>query len=168
MGTWLLLSGHFDLFHITLGVFSVLLVIAVNSRLAGHPFFAPAGPETRIRWLRLLAYIPWLTWQIIISSLQVAWVIMHPKMPVNPSLIRFKAKLPTTAAKVILGNSITLTPGTITLLVEDDGFLVHSLTDASFAGIADGSLPEHAAGLFQKKTENVMISFDISKTVGEV
>ncbi len=168
MGMWLLLSGHYDFFHIALGVFSVILVIAVNSRLAEHPFFSPAGSEAHIKWSRLFLYVPWLTWQIVVSSLQVAYAVLHPRMPIDPSLIRFKTKLPTTASKVILGNSITLTPGTITLLIEDDTFLVHSLMDASFSGIASDSLPEHAALLFQKSTEKVVTALDVIKSVEEV
>jgi len=171
LGLWLLLSGHYDLFHISMGFLSAAVIVLLNVRLRKYYFFKEEISETaakikgifpgKIRFLRLFFYIPWLILQIIVASLQVAYVVLSPKMPIDPALLRFKTRLPNTSAKVILGNSITLTPGTITIQIKGDEFLVHALMDASSTGIIDGSLPGEVAKLYAKKPEQVIKEEDV-------
>lgn len=177
-GVWLLLSGHYDLTHITMGIISCILVVALHLRLRKYFFYEEEISETseklkgvapvRLRFPRVLFYIPWLIWQIVVASLQVAAVVLNPKMPIDPSLLRFKTKLPGMSARVILGNSITLTPGTITIQINDDEFLVHALMDASFTGIVDGSLPGEVAKLYEKKPEHVVEDVKTIKTGADI
>jgi multicomponent Na+:H+ antiporter subunit E len=180
LGVWLLLSGHYDVTHISMGVISSLLVVLLHVRLRKYYFFEEEVSDAksrlknvfpvRIRFGRLLFYIPWLIWQIVIASLQVAAVVLspNPKKAIDPGLLKFKSKLPNTSAKVILGNSITLTPGTITIQINDDEFLVHSLMDASATGIIDGSLPGEVAKLYEKKPEQVVKNVKIIKSGAEI
>jgi multicomponent Na+:H+ antiporter subunit E len=171
---WLLLSGHYDVTHISMGIGSCLLVILLNHRFMKYHFYEAERDETeaklkgiapaRIRIFRLLLYIPWLMWQIVVASLQVAYVVLHPKRPVDPSVIRFKTRLPNVASKVILGNSITLTPGTITIQIDGDEFLVHALMDVCSSGIVDGSLPTQVARLYEKKPGEVVSHLEASHT----
>ncbi len=157
LGLWLLLSGHMDAFHIGAGVFCSLLVTLIHVPINRHLYYhkrIAAGHS--LRTIRLALYVPWLVKQIVLASLQVAYAVLHPRMPINPSLVRFKARLPNVTALVILGNSITLTPGTFTLRIKDDEFLVHSLMEASHAGIVDGSLPGQVARLFGDKPDDVV------------
>ncbi|MBN2199050.1 MAG: Na+/H+ antiporter subunit E [Candidatus Aminicenantes bacterium] len=157
LGLWLLLSGRIDLFHVSAGVFSALLVTLMHVRVNRHLYFdkgIAAGRSLRV--VRLARYIPWLLKQIVLSSLQVAYAVLHPRMPINPSLVRFRVRLPNITARVILGNSITLTPGTLTLRIKDDEFLVHSLMEASHAGLIDGSLPRHVARLYGDKSADIV------------
>jgi multicomponent Na+:H+ antiporter subunit E len=178
LGVWLLLSGHYDVTHISMGVFSAALVVLINLRLRKYYFFEEEIAETRamirgifptpLRFVRVLFYIPWLILQIIVASLQVAAVVLNPKMPVDPALVRFKTKLPTLASKVILANSITLTPGTITIQLEDDQFLVHALMDVSSTGIIDGSLPGEVAKLYEKRPKQVVQEVKIIKSKAEI
>jgi len=178
LGLWLLMSGHYDFFHIAMGVVSSVAVVLLHLRLRKYYFFEEEMAEAqarmkdiypaRIRLGRLLIYIPWLIWQIVIASLQVAAVVLNPKMPIDPALVRFKTKLPNTAAKVILGNSITLTPGTITIQIEGDEFLVHSIMDESASGIVDGSLPGQVAKLYEKKPEQVVEHIEIIKSEAQI
>jgi multicomponent Na+:H+ antiporter subunit E len=178
LGVWLLLSGHYDVTHISMGVFSAALVVLINLRLRKYYFFEEEIAETRamirgifptpLRFARVLFYIPWLILQIIVASLQVAAVVLNPKMPVDPALLRFKTRLPNLASKVILANSITLTPGTITIQLEDDQFLVHALMDVSSTGIIDGSLPGEVAKLYEKKPEQVVRDVKIIKSKAEI
>lgn len=166
LGLWLLLSGHYDVFHISMGIFSALVVVLLHVRLRKYYFFEEELADVkarmkdvftvRVRYGRVLFYIPWLIWQIVVASLQVAAVVLNPKMPIDPALLRFKTKLPNTSAKVILGNSITLTPGTITVQIKGDEFLVHALMEASSSGIVDDSLPGEVAKLYKKKPEQVV------------
>jgi multicomponent Na+:H+ antiporter subunit E len=120
--------------------------------------------EHTLRYGRMLLYIPWLIWQIFLASLHVAYLVLHPRLPINPTLLRFKTKLPNIAARVILGNSITLTPGTLTVSIDDDEFLVHALADASQSSIVDGSLPKQVAKLYHRRLTTVIDNIHILKT----
>lgn len=178
MGFWLLLSGHYDTFHVSMGVLSSLLVILINLRMNWHYFSCEKAENpplnlkkkspTELKIYRLFFYIPWLIWQILVASLQVAYAVMRPKMPINPALLRFKTKLPNTAARVILGNSITLTPGTITIQIVDDEFLVHALMEVSSSGIVDGSLPKQVAKIYEKKPGQVVSDVEIVRSRKEL
>lgn len=178
LGLWLLLSGHYDVFHISMGVFSALLVVLLNVRLRKYYFFEEELAEikarmkdvftVRLRYGRVLFYIPWLIWQIVVASLQVAAVVLNPKMPIDPALLRFKTKFPNTSARVILGNSITLTPGTITIQINGDEFLVHALMDVSYGAIEEGQLPIEVAKLYEKKPEQVVHDMKIIKSGADI
>jgi multicomponent Na+:H+ antiporter subunit E len=161
-GLWLLLSGHFDAFHMGAGLFSALAVTLMHIRINRYLYYKKeiAGVHS-LRLARLALYIPWLMWQIVLASLQVAYAVLHPRMPIDPALVRFKTKLPNIAAKVILGNSITLTPGTYTIRIRDDEFLVHSLMETSHSGIIDGSLPGQVAKLYGDKPSDVVTDVNI-------
>lgn len=119
---WLLLSGKLDLFHLSVGVLSVGLICALNG---GHDPFLNRVRE--IRWASALTYPFFLFVNIVIANLQVAYMILHPKMPIDPVIVYFPTTLKSGAAKVILGNSITLTPGTITMDIQGQNFQVHAL-----------------------------------------
>ncbi len=168
-GLWLLLSGHYDAFHIGAGVFSALLVTLMHARINRHLYdhldIAAVHP---LRYARLALYIPWLMWQIVLASLQVAGAVLRPRMPIDPSLVRFKTKLPNVAARVILGNSITLTPGTYTLRIEGDEFLVHSLMSVSHSGIVDGSLPGQVAKLYGDRPSDVVSQVEVLRRARNV
>jgi len=126
---WLVLSGLFDAIHLAAGLFSALLVAALTHRLQIlEP--APSGERihlARAPWPRLFLYLLWLLREVVKANLQVLRVVLHPRLPIDPVLVRFRTHLTTDLAKTILANSITLTPGTITVQVSGDEFLVHSL-----------------------------------------
>jgi len=165
---WLLLSGHFDSTHISFGIISVFLTLVINYSLRERLYLLEKHEETlRLNIFRLLLYIPWLIGQIVIASLQVAMVVLHPRCPLCPALIRFHTALKNTSAQVILGNSITLTPGTITLDIKEGEFLVHALMDVSYSGIADDSLPLQVAKLYEKKPRQIVGKLKIIRGVEE-
>jgi multicomponent Na+:H+ antiporter subunit E len=131
---WVVLSGKFDAFHLSIGAASaVCIALGTQPLLLRTPAIVPDArhPLSAISWGRLLLYIPWLAWQVVLSSLQVAWVVLHPKMPISPCIVQFETPLPHELARLTLANSITLTPGTITLDVDGDTFVVHALTTGS-------------------------------------
>ncbi len=132
---WIVLSGMFDAFHLTLGVVCCLLVAHFSHDLIFY------GEDKRGRGRSLigfLAYLPWLFYQIIIANLQVTYVVLHPRMLelIDPHVIRFKTRLKRPISKVTFAQSITLTPGTITVSIHDDEFSVYALTRS-----ASDSLP---------------------------
>jgi len=128
---WLLLSGKFDLFHISLGIISCALVSFFSSDLLFPSLKLKGLP---ILWLRFIKYIPWLLYQIFLANIHVLYLTFHPRMMelIDPRIIKFKSRLKSDMSLVTFANSITLTPGTITVNVSIDGdFKVHAIDRAS-------------------------------------
>ena len=149
MAIWLILSGYFDFLHIFYGVLSVAFVLWINYRMHLLPLAPDEAPcSYHIILHRLFLYLLWLLWQIIQSGVYVAYVVLHPNMPINPMLVRFKSKQPNVLARVILGNSITLTPGTITLEIKDNEFTVHALTQDLEEGLVSGDMEARVGRLY--------------------
>jgi multicomponent Na+:H+ antiporter subunit E len=177
LGLWLLISGHYDFFHISMGALSAFAVVLLHIPLRKHyhreelEAVNQNGKDhsgVHLHFGRALAYIPWLIWQIILAALQVASVVLRPRMPIDPALIRFKTNYPNTSGKVLLGNSITLTPGTITIQIREDEFLVHALMDASASGILDDSMPIKAARIHQKEPGPVISDVKIIRSGADI
>lgn len=123
---WVLLSGMFDAFHLTLGVLSCLLVAHFSHGL----FFTQKDPFHLRGLIGLIGYFPYLLWQIMLANLQVAYIVLHPRMldMIDPHLFRFDSTLKRPISKVTLAQSITLTPGTITVNIHENQFAVYALT----------------------------------------
>jgi multicomponent Na+:H+ antiporter subunit E len=133
---WLLLSGYFTAFLVSAGVGSALAVVWFARRLdvvdgEGHPI--QLG-------LRALAYWPWLIKEIIKSAWDVSKIILNPSLPISPTLVRFRPGQRTDMGLVIHAQSITLTPGTITIEAEASEFLVHGITRSSAQGVIDSEM----------------------------
>ncbi|MEZ4601155.1 MAG: Na+/H+ antiporter subunit E [Syntrophotaleaceae bacterium] len=124
---WVIMSGMFDAFHLSLGIISCLLVTLLSHELLFY------GEKKRF-WVKgpfgLFLYFPWLFWQIVIANIQVAYIVLHPRMLdlIDPQLFRFKTFLKRPISKVTFAQSITLTPGTITVDIHEDEFTVYALT----------------------------------------
>ncbi len=146
MALWLALSGMYDAFHLGLGALSVVCVLWLNARLRRA---RPIGPgRTEVHVLRFVAYCGWLLGQIVLSALHVAAVVLTPRMPVSPRVVRFRSDQPNDVARMLLACSITLTPGTLTVEVDADEFTVHALTGATARGLLDGTMQAKVARLF--------------------
>jgi multicomponent Na+:H+ antiporter subunit E len=146
---WLAFSGKLDPVHLSYGAVSVLLVLWLSRRLVVRP----EGPRDAkmVSALRLgpaIAYPFWLAWQILLANLQVAWIVINPRMPIDPVLLRFRCGMKDDLSRVVLGNSITLTPGTFTLRITDDEFLVHAIHPGLAQGLLDGSMQRRVASVF--------------------
>lgn len=135
-GFWLLLSGYFTPFLMTAGAGSALVVVWLAHRLRlvdgeGVPLhMAKAVP----------LYWPWLIKEIAKCAWDVSKIIVHPALPISPTLVRFKPGQTTQAGLVLHANSITLTPGTITVEAEAGEFLVHGLTSGAANGCIDSEM----------------------------
>jgi len=128
---------------LTLGGLSVAFVTWLRARMARF-----AGEEDPFPLgLRWIPYAPWLILEIIKSNLHVVGVILSPSMPIQPQLVRVRGAQRTAIGQVVYANSITLTPGTITLDVRDGEFLVHALTDVTAAGLREGTMDRKCAAL---------------------
>jgi multicomponent Na+:H+ antiporter subunit E len=140
-GFWVLLSGKLDAPHLALGALCAAGVAAATLPLLALPPAIGPGVSSPVPLAlvgRFALYQLWLLREIVVGSLQVAWVVLHPRLPIEPRLLRLRASLPHPLARLVLANSITLTPGTATLDVDGDSFVVHALTDASARGLGPG------------------------------
>jgi multicomponent Na+:H+ antiporter subunit E len=149
MAVWLIMSGHYDFEHIFYGALSVALVIWLNHHTRRIPLLTGESTVARsANLLKLAVYLVWLAYQIIKSGVYVAYLILQPKMRLNPMVVSFESNLPTPLAHVILGNSITLTPGTLTVDLHGDRFTVHALTPTIEADLISGEMEARVARLY--------------------
>ena len=146
---WLVFSGKTDLLHLAYGVFSIWLVVLLTRSI----LVARRDPReneflSRMNWPLVFVYPFWLVSQVIIANVQVSWIIIRPSMPIDPVLLHFRTGMSSSLAKVTLGNSIILTPGTFTLHIKEDAFLVHTIHESLAASLIDGSMQRRVAALF--------------------
>ncbi len=133
---WLLLSGHYTPFMLILGVASCAIVVAITQRMEvidqeGHP--------VHLTW-RALIYWPWLMLEIVKANIDVAKRILIPSIGISPTMLRVKTSQRSDLGKVIYANSITLTPGTISVDVANDEILVHALSKAGADDLLTGEM----------------------------
>ncbi len=122
IGLWLLLTWSIQPAEIIAGVVVSVIVVA----LVGDIFFKDSWRilnPVRILWAIL--YIPYLLWFIILANLDVAYRVINPAMPIRPGIVKIKTGLKTDVAKTFLANSITLTPGTMTVDIVGDELFIH-------------------------------------------
>ena len=143
-GFWLIFSGHFDLFHISLGLACSALVTSVSSDLL---FPDELSSRTMVQAWRLIRFAPWLLYQIVLANVHVVHLVLRPDR-IRPQIVRFRTTLKSDFAKVALGNAITLTPGTVTMDIEGGEFCVHAISDESAAGLQRGDMERRIGRAF--------------------
>ncbi len=128
---WVIFSGKFDSFHLSFGFVSCLIVSFLSSDLL---FPSKLKPALIICWLRFVGYVPWLLYQILLANIHVFYLSLHPRMMelIDPQIIVFESRLKSDISRTTFANSITLTPGTITVNVTTRGkFAVHCINKQS-------------------------------------
>jgi len=146
---WIVFSGRFDGLHITLGLISSAIVAAFSGDLM---FTSREARGIFLLWLRMAGYIPWLLYQIFLANLHVMYLVLHPRMMerINPKIIRFDSRLKSDYSRMVFANSITLTPGTITVNVNALGrFSIHCIDDPSGQPLP-GKMEEKIAHVFKE------------------
>ena len=140
---WVLLSGKFEAFHLSVGVASVALVVWLQR---GLPSLRGSAPK--LVPLRVVVYVFWLVWQMLLSAIYVARVILFaPKDTVDPQFFAFDSSQPSMLNRVILANSITLTPGTITVDLDSERYVIHALTRTTGDDVMTGDMAQRVADL---------------------
>jgi multicomponent Na+:H+ antiporter subunit E len=140
---WLLLSGHFvDPLLLGLGFASVILVVVIVHRMEvldheAQPIHLSAG---------LPLYWGWLIKEIVLANIDVAKAILGFG-PVVPAVFKVAASQKTEIGRVIYANSITLTPGTITIAVDDEQLTIHALTPGAVEGLESGEMDRRVCGI---------------------
>jgi len=117
---WLLLTWNFTWQHLSAGVIVALLATLLFGRYwKGSKFFQLN------RYLWFLVYLPLFLWECIKANFDVAYRVLHPEMPIKPGIVKVKTTLKSEAAKTSLANSITMTPGTLSIEVKDEFLYIH-------------------------------------------
>jgi multicomponent Na+:H+ antiporter subunit E len=145
---WLLLSGHYTAFLVTAGGASAVAVVLFSRRMdvidqEGHPI--------SLGWHAVSSYWPWLAKEIVKSAWDVTRRILDPRLPISPTLVSFAPGQRTNVGRVIHANSITLTPGTITVEAGAREFVVHALTREGGAGLAGSEMDRRVTTMEGKR-----------------
>ncbi len=117
---WMLLTWQIDAQVIIAGVIASAIVALLFHEILPKEHLVFISP-IRIFWT--LVYIPVFFYYIIKANFDVVYRALHPKMPIKPGIVKIKTTLKTQSGITALANSITLTPGTLTVDLTDDGFL---------------------------------------------
>jgi multicomponent Na+:H+ antiporter subunit E len=141
---WLLWSGLYIPLLLFLGLASCILVVWLMNR-----FESIDHESVPIQLgLPILTYWIWLIKEILVSSIQVSQIILSSRIEIQPQLVKVKSQAQSDVGLVIFGNSITLTPGTFTTSIDDDGTLtVHALTQDGADGLLEGSMNRRVGAL---------------------
>lgn len=117
---WIILSGYFEVFFILCGIFSSIFTLLILRRLinAEAALYQILDNANVLVLFRLVSYIPWLSYQIVLSSIYVAKRILHSKHKLEPIIILKKCKGHNDKSITLFANSVTITPGTLTLHIE--------------------------------------------------
>jgi len=143
-GLWLVLSGYFKGLLLMLGLASIALVVAIASRMdvvdhEGHPY--------HLQPLVVLRYWGWLLIEICKANIDISRRILTPSMPIAPELLRVRASQSTEVGQVIYANSITLTPGTVSIDLSDDYIEVHALTHETADTLRGGEMDRRVTAM---------------------
>lgn len=144
--SWLILSGKFDPLLLWLGGISSFFVAYYFYDLL-FPALEPVYFKVSLKFIK---YIPWLIWEIVKANFHLLYLVFHPRMKelIDPHIFTFKTNLKSDIAITTLANSITLTPGTITVTANSDGvFRVHAI-DRESAEALPGTMLEKVAHVF--------------------
>ena len=148
---WLLLSGHFDPLLIALGILSCLIVWYFSHKMdlvdhEDHPLhLAP---------LKLAAYSLWLCVEVVKSNLDVALRIIKPALPIQPRLLTVRTSQRTELGQVIYANSITLTPGTVSIDMGGHKIQVHALAKETADALLTGDMDSRVTAVERPRPED--------------
>ena len=143
---WVVLSESLNPFHLGVGAVAALAVSLLNPSLHARRSYS-------LRWPSALTYFPMLFVRILVSGLRLSYLILHPSLPIKPRLFRYPTTLADDAAIMLLGNSITLTPGTVTVEAKADELTVHAIDGDAEGELALQPLERAVAGVFQFEGE---------------
>ncbi len=140
---WVVLSGYFQPLLLVLGVVSTLIVLFIALRMEvvdreSHPVHLT---------LRLPLYWLWLLWEIVKSNVVVARLIWSPSLPISPTVFQVPTSQKSQLGQVVYANSITLTPGTVSMTLENNQVRVHALTEDIAKDLQTGAMDRRVTAL---------------------
>ncbi|SEW02201.1 monovalent cation/H+ antiporter subunit E [Halobacterium jilantaiense] len=137
-GFYLLIAGELTVFNVATGAVTGTIVAALLRRITTRGSVDLPGLAGRLG--RMALYVPYLLWEIVKANISIAKVVLHPRLPIDPKVVEFDAAVWSELPATTLANSITLTPGTLTVDVTQRHFTVHSLTTGSRSDLLAGGL----------------------------
>ena len=140
---WLLASGHYSPLMLSFGAASCLLVVALSMRM--RIVDEEALPVRMIP--RALVYSPWLVKEVLLANLDVARRILSPRASISPRIVRVTPSQKTDLGRVLYANSITLTPGTVSILVDASAITVHAITREAAEALETGEMDRRVTRL---------------------
>ena len=140
---WCVLSNRWSVPLVAMGAVAAFVVAWLNTERAGE--------HGSVRVGRMLGYCLWLAGSIFRSGWHLSLLILHPKLPINPQMIQHRCELPDDSSAVLLGNSITLTPGTITVELDSRDLVVHTIDGSSAEDLTGRHIEQRIDGLFPTK-----------------
>ena len=143
LGVWLLASGHYTPMLIGFGLGSVLLVVTLCRRMGIVD--AEAVPVHLL--VRGLAYVPWIVREVAKANLDVAKRILAPRSALSPEIFVLTPTQKTDLGRVLYANSITLTPGTVSIEAEDGTITVHAITREAADSLREGAMDRRVSRL---------------------
>lgn len=153
---WFVLSGRVGLQYLIFMAASIAIVLVANPErpFGTSPSRRGRGLTDRLRsTLHLGRYLAWLMWNVLKANVEVAIMILRPRMPIRPQLMVFRSTHESRVSRVLVANSMTLTPGTITVDLQDDQYLVHAIHPASAGAVAGAALQNAVGPVFGEEDQ---------------
>lgn len=148
---WMALSGHTETKFVVYGI----ITAGVTTWLTYPLLLVPNKDHSKLYYVfgfslpRMVMYFFWLMWQLVLANIDVLLAETAQEMKIDPKVVRFRFRADNPMASVVLANSITLTPGTVTMNVTDDGvYEIHALTPGAAQGLLDGGMQKKVAALY--------------------
>lgn len=159
-GFWMALSGRTETKFVVYGIITALVTTHIT-----YPLLLVPNKDGSKRYFvfgaslpKFIMYFVWLMWQLVMANIDVLLATTSQELEIDPKVVRFYFKVDNPMASVMLANSITLTPGTVTLNVTDDGlYEIHALTKGAAEGVLDGSMQKKVADLYGEKFDFAVV-----------
>lgn len=157
---WMVMSGRTETKFIVYGILTAAIVSWIT-----YPLLLVPNKDDSKRYFvfgvsipKFVGYFFWLMWQLVLANVDVLLATTSQEMAIDPKIVRFYFKADNPMATVVLANSITLTPGTVTVNVTDDGlYEIHALTPGAASGVLDGSMQKKVAELYGEKFDFAVV-----------
>ena len=157
---WMVLSGRTETKFVIYGILT-----AVGTTWVTYPLLLVPNKDGSKKYYvfgfsipKMIMYFFWLMWQLVLANIDVLLATTGQELNIDPKVVRFRFKADNPMASVILANSITLTPGTVTMNVTDDGvYEIHALTVGAAAGVLDGGMQKKVADLYGEKFDFAVV-----------
>jgi multicomponent Na+:H+ antiporter subunit E len=142
-GFWFGLSGQTKPFLLGCGIAICALLTALSVKSKAEVW----GWSPVALVLAVVTYLPWLLMQIVAANVRVIYLTLHPSLPIAPCMVRVPCTLKRPLGRTIFANSITLTPGTVSVALEESTILVHAITRADADSLLSGEMHDRVARL---------------------
>lgn len=145
---WIILTATFVVYELVLGAVSSAFAAVISFSVLAHTLDRRITPKVL---LRFPLYAAAMVWEITKANIDVALIIINPKLPIDPRIIEYRTFLPDDLPRTVFADSITLTPGTVTVELDEDRLYVHCLAPHHEEGLREGRLERLVAWLFGVK-----------------